>query len=121
MAANPVSRPWRRLLRFSVRGLIALVLLIGGSLGWLVRGERIQRDAVAAIEREGGHVRYNGENILYDAAPGWHDMQPEETWAPRWLVRSLGVDFFYHVTTVYLNQPPARPQMVSVGRLCSLE
>ena len=29
---EPVSRPWRRYLRFRVRGLIVLVLLVGGCI-----------------------------------------------------------------------------------------
>ena len=37
MVPPSVPRPWRRLLRFSVRGMIVLVLVVGGSLGWLVR------------------------------------------------------------------------------------
>ena len=32
---KPVSRPWRRFLRFSVRGMIVIVLLVGGWLGWM--------------------------------------------------------------------------------------
>ena len=48
--ARPVRRPWRRSLRFSVRGLIVLVLVIGAGLGSLVRSARIQREAVAAIK-----------------------------------------------------------------------
>jgi hypothetical protein len=60
-------------LRFSVRGLIVLVLLVGGWLGWIVRNARIQREAVAAIERAGRHVAYtvpfvNGQFIA-DYAP----------------------------------------------------
>ena len=51
MPAVPVARPWRRFLRFSVRGLIVLVLVIGVWLGWLVRSARIQREAVAAIRK----------------------------------------------------------------------
>ena len=39
MAAGPVSRPWKRLFRISVRGLIALVLVLGAGLGWLVKSE----------------------------------------------------------------------------------
>ena len=31
-------RSWRRYLRFSVRGLIVLVLVVGAGMGWLVRG-----------------------------------------------------------------------------------
>ena len=35
--AKPTPRPWRRFLRFSVRGMIVVVLVIGGWLGWVVR------------------------------------------------------------------------------------
>ena len=34
---KPFSRPWRRFLRFSVRGTIGIVLIIGVWLGWFVR------------------------------------------------------------------------------------
>jgi hypothetical protein len=40
MPAGPVSRPWRRFLRFSVRALIVLVLVVGAGLGWVVRSAR---------------------------------------------------------------------------------
>jgi hypothetical protein len=33
---EPVSRPRRRWLRFSLRALLVAVLVIGGTLGWLV-------------------------------------------------------------------------------------
>jgi hypothetical protein len=56
--AQPVSRPWGRYLRVSVRGLIVVVLLIGASLGWIVRSAHTQRDAVAPLKRAGGLVRY---------------------------------------------------------------
>jgi hypothetical protein len=59
MTAGPVLRPWLRLMRISVRGLSAFVLLLGVWLGWLVRSAEIQRDAVTAIERAGGIVRYD--------------------------------------------------------------
>ena len=60
MPAGRASRPWRRLLRFSVRGLIVLVLSIGLGTGWLVRSARIQQEAVAAIQAAGGTVQYAG-------------------------------------------------------------
>ena len=56
MPAESVSHHWRRYLRFSVRGLIILVLVIGGWLGWIVRSAHIHRDAVATIENSRGHV-----------------------------------------------------------------
>jgi hypothetical protein len=58
--AKPVVRPWQRFLRFSVRGLIVVVLVIGIWMGWLVRSATIQREAVAAIQKNaGGFVIYN--------------------------------------------------------------
>jgi hypothetical protein len=48
-------------LRFSVRGLIVLVLVVGGWLGWTVRSSRIQRDAVAAIRKADRSVSYDWE------------------------------------------------------------
>lgn len=44
-----------------MRGLIAVVLVIGAGLGWLVRQAHIQRDAVAAIEEAGGEAYYDWE------------------------------------------------------------
>jgi hypothetical protein len=59
--AKPAPRPPRRFLRFSVRGMIVLVLMIGGGLGWLVRRTHSQRDAVAAIRAASGSVQYEWE------------------------------------------------------------
>jgi hypothetical protein len=61
MPAEPAPRPWRRFLRFSVRGLLVLVMVIGVGLGWLVRNAQIQREAVAAIRRAGGAALYDEE------------------------------------------------------------
>ena len=98
MPADPVSRPWRRFLRFSVRGLIVLVLVIGGGLGWIVRSARIQREAVAAIVNAGGGVLYDWEWSNGKSIPGG---KPR---APRWIVDLIGVDYFGHVTEVWLYQ-----------------
>jgi hypothetical protein len=73
-------------MRFSLRGLLVLVLLIGGGLGWL-RSVRDQRDAVAAIQKARGRVSYDWQ---------WNDggstPNGEPLW-PRWLVNRVGVDF----------------------------
>jgi hypothetical protein len=94
---GPFPRFWRRNLQFSMRGLIALVLVIGASLGWLVRSARIQREAVSAIERAGGHVLYEWE---------WKDLGPisggKPVWSP-WLVAWLGADYFGNVSYVHFN------------------
>jgi hypothetical protein len=59
MRAETVSRPWRRFLRFSVRGLIVVVLMAGVWLGWIVESARTQRETVAAIKSAGGAVCYD--------------------------------------------------------------
>jgi len=116
MPTEPVSRPWCRYLRLSVRGLIVLVLVVGLALGWIVRSARIQREAVAAIENAGGNVSYdwewsNGKNIMGG-----------KPWAPRWLVDLIGVDYVGHVAFVRLTPNGADDAvMVHVGRLKGLQ
>ena len=94
MSAVPVARPWRRFLRFSVRWLIVLVLVIGAGLSWLVRSARIQREAVAAIEKAGGEVHFDWERKNGTVVPGG------KLWEPARFVKLLGVDYFGHVTYV---------------------
>ena len=45
--------------RLSIRALCAVVLAFGVALGWVVHRARVQRDAVAAIERSIGRVFYD--------------------------------------------------------------
>jgi internalin A len=96
--AKPVSARPRRFLRFSVRGLIVLVLLIGGCLGWMARNARIQRDAVAAIKRAGGSVRYSHVRRKSTSKQG------QKPWVPVWLADLIGVDYLDHVTNVRLSE-----------------
>jgi hypothetical protein len=115
--AKLVARPWRRFIRFSVRGLTVLVLVIGAGLGWLVRGARIQREAVAAITSAGGTVYYDWERSNQKPIPG------ARPWAPRWLVDRIGVDYFGHVTTVWFigSSTAADTTFAQVGHLTRLE
>ena len=92
MSDGPVLRHWRRLLRFSMRSLIILVLVIGGGMGWLVRSARLQRAAVAAITSAGGTVEYDWQ-ASGAAAPSW---------LSGWLAEHLGTDYFGHVSNVWL-------------------
>jgi hypothetical protein len=116
-SAGPVPHPWRRFLRVSVRGLIVFVVVFGAGLGWIVRSAHIQRDAVAAIKKAGGHVVYSWEwdhgNAILGGRP----------WAPSWLVESIGVDFFGHVTVVYCigSSSPTDTILAEVGRLNQLQ
>ena len=115
MPASPISRPWRRFLRFSVRGLIVSVLIIGGSLGWMAHAARIQREAVAAVERAGGTIRYNWE---WKNGKLKSKGKPNE---PGFLVDFVGADFFGHVTDVKLSPNATDAILVHVGRLSRLK
>jgi Leucine rich repeat len=115
MPASPVSRQSRRFPRFSVRGLIVVVVLIGAGLGWLVRSARIQRDAVATIERSVGSASYDWQ--YRDGI----DIRGGMPWAPPWLVDLVGVDYFGHVTSVSLNGELSDDALVHAGRLTQLE
>jgi internalin A len=114
---DPVSRPWRKYLRISVRGLIVLVLVIGAGLGWIVRSARIQREAVAAIENAGGSVTYDWEWSNGKSIPAG------KPWAPRWLTDLIGVDYFGRVTTVRLfsSSRASDATLAYVGRLTRLQ
>jgi hypothetical protein len=113
---KPLSRRWYRYLRFSMRGLIVVVLLFGGWLGWVVRGERIQREAVRAITIAGGTVQYEWEWKNGNLIPGG------KSWVPEPLVDLIGVDYFGHVTSVWLSgSPEVDTALGSIVRLPRLE
>jgi Leucine-rich repeat (LRR) protein len=93
---EPVSQPWRRYLRFSVRGLIVLVLVIAAGMGWIVRQARLQREAVAAIIKAGGSAYYES-----DFNTGSSRDQPSE-WK-KWLEECIGIDYVDHVVNIDLS------------------
>jgi hypothetical protein len=112
---QPKSR--RHRLRVSLRGLIILVLLIGGILGWIVRQAHIQRDAVAAIQKIDGTVRYDWERKAGRSVPNG------KPWGPRWLVDRIGIDYFGHVTQVRLvaTHQLSDAELIHISRLNRLE
>ncbi len=115
MAAEPSSRSCRRYLRFSLRGLIVLVLVIGCGLGWIVRSARIQREAVAAIQKVGGTVYYDWEWAHGSQIPNG------KPWCPNWLVDRLGIDYIGHVTRVEMPNTSPVTTIAQIGRLAQLE
>jgi internalin A len=116
MSAGHVSHPWRRYLRFSVRGLIVVVLLVGSWLGWIVRSARIQREAVAAINEAGGYAYYDWEW----GNRGWRSGGAPN--APTWLVKQLGVDYFSRVVRVEFDEKSGSDaKLVHVGHFPALE
>jgi internalin A len=89
---------WRRRLRISVRGLMVLVLVTGGGLGWVIDRAAVQREAVAEIKRVGGHIGYSWQR----SHGAWVSPSPKSPWRD-WVRRRLGPDFLDTVTYVFLQ------------------
>jgi internalin A len=112
------SRPWWSYVRFRLRLLIAIVLLIGASLGWIVNRVRVQREAVAAIRSAGGQVFYDWEWKNRRLARNSRVNKPR---GPKWLLDRLGVDYFNHIVYVSLTEPASDEIMAQIGQLNGLE
>ena len=109
------SRPRHRL-RLSVRALMAVVLVLAVVLGWVVHRANVQRDAVAAIVRTGGSIRYEWQRV---PGVGW-DLKDGPGWR-KWLVERLGVDYFGNVVIAKLGKQVTDAEMAYVARLARLE
>jgi hypothetical protein len=101
-------------MRLTLGGLILLVLVTGLCLGWLVRGVRIQREAVAAIRFSGGTVEYD---CRYDGATRNPAGAP---WAPTWMVSAFGIDTFSNVVQVRLPTTSSDVDLENIARLPGL-
>jgi hypothetical protein len=108
---EPTSRPWWSRLRFSVRALAAVVLVVGAAFGWLARGERIQRRAALAIRRAGGQIGYD-----YPATGTWRRIR-----VPRWLGDAIGDDFLGNIRLVILQGRGTDVELAQVANLPRLE
>ena len=96
MPCKLASDSWRRYLRFSLRGMLVLVLVIAAGMGRIVNQARTQRDAVAAIRKAGGNVCYVSGLPSVSAGsqlPGWK----------RWIAEWVGLDYVDHVDSVHLD------------------
>jgi hypothetical protein len=92
-ANNKLTRPWARV---SIRVMMLMVLVIAVLLGWQANKAREQREAVQAVQRYGGWVHYDYEFVNGTLTPG------RSPWAPRWLRKMLGDQFFQNVRQVNL-------------------
>jgi hypothetical protein len=115
--ATPITKGWRRILRLSLRSLVAVVMIIGGWLGWIVRDARIQNEAVAEIRRLQGTVRYDWER------KDGRSVANGRPWGPKWLVERLNIDYFGHVTQVRLvaSHQLSDADLVRISHLKKLE
>ena len=96
----------RRRFTLSLRGMMVLVLIVGGVVGWKARRASIQRRAVAEIKGTGGGIWYdfmwqNPNKIVPGASP----------WAPRWLREAVGDEYFQEPRTIFIE-----PNKVPGGR-----
>jgi hypothetical protein len=113
-------RPRRRLsfFRFSVRGLLLVILVIDCGLGWIarvVRTGQVQGRAVAAIYQAGGWVLYDTDWDQRQATSAW---QPR--W-PRWLIDRVGANFLSNVVFINLHDRGTDAVLAQVGRLTHLK
>ncbi len=90
-----VARPRRRSWRLSVRGLMVLVLVVGGVLGWKARRASVQRRAVETIKAAGGMVAYD-----YQTLPNDQYQLGASPPTPRWIRERLGDELFQEVVAV---------------------
>jgi Leucine Rich repeat len=114
MSEGPASRRPRKYLRFSMRSLLVLVLLIGGFMGWYVRSVRLQRSAVAAITSSGGTVEYD----IQLSGASW----PASS-VSTWVSDRLGIDYVGNVANVWLygSVLETDAHLASVSRLSRVE
>jgi hypothetical protein len=100
-------------LRVSIRVMMLLVLVVGGVLGWKINRTRTQRLAAEAIKAADGDLFYDyafsGEMAK---AFDWAKIDfTAEPWAPRWLRKRIGDEFFREVTLVEFNRENPTPEV----------
>jgi Leucine Rich repeat len=115
MSAKPAALGfrWFGLVRFSVRTMMIVALVTGACVGWMVRAARVQREAVQAILKCGGFVKYECEAHTTGG--------PRMRIWPMWWAKSVGLDYVSRVSEVTLGPNASDVEMVYVGHLDGLE
>ena len=90
-----VSRPWQRLRRFALRGLIIVVLLIGAWLAWIIFSAQIH-----ARRWRRSNAQAPGSNSTPSGRPGILSRVGNTPFSRGQFVELLGVDYFEQVTEV---------------------
>ena len=90
--------PFRRLFRFSLRTMLALMVVFSLWLGGKVNRARQQKAAVEWVRRTGGFVIYDYEILLLTPLPITDSERKPP--GPQWLHDLIGVDYFATVEYV---------------------
>jgi hypothetical protein len=98
----------RRLLQFTLRGLLLLIAICSVGLGLAFHRARQQSRAVAAIQSFHGYVFYDFQGVDSDSFNQWGTSK-----VPGWLLDSLGVDFFHNVTLVAFDVGPVTDDVLA--------
>lgn len=101
MYTEPAVQHSRRYLTVKVRSLLVVVSITGAWMGYVVRQARVQRDAVAAINRAGGRVCYASElnsRLGGNTLSGWRSL----------IGSFVGIDYVDHVASVDLHPNGAK-------------
>jgi hypothetical protein len=109
---------WPRL-GVRTRTMLTAVLIAACTMGWIVHRARVQREAVAALHRAGGYVKYEWRVVSPDGL-----IEYEGTpWAPKWLMDRFGVDYFGSVVAAGATTGDRLPAglMAHIARLDRLE
>lgn len=94
----------RQYIRFSLRTFLLINIAIAAWIGMHLRATTMQRDAVAAIQKYGGRVRYDYEYPNQDFGVDGFDNLAKSS-VHKTLLNRLGIDFFHTVVEVDLNYP----------------
>jgi hypothetical protein len=108
---TPSKPPWWRYLRLSVRGLMLVVLAVGGCLGWWMHLAHVQRQAVAAIRAAGGSISYEWYVPGDPSKPGWR----------RWVAEHVDVDLTSNVVYARLSPRCGEAELAQVAKFDHLE
>jgi hypothetical protein len=114
-----VDKVWAIRVRFSLRFLLIVMTVVAVFLGTVVERARQQREAVAWVRSQGGHISYDYERPEADGSYPRGAKPP----GPEWLRELIGVDYFATVEGVVLDRdeitdlaPLANlPQLRSLG------
>ena len=90
----------RRSLQFKLRSFLLILAIVCIWLGWYSVRVQQQREAVDWVLKNGGAVRYDYE---YQGQKFIPDSQPS---VPKWLLDTLGAEYFSAVTWVKLSNMP---------------